>query len=170
MIEWTEAGLRLAGFVGFRRFADLEQSPAPSGPGVYVILRTSTSTPRFLAANPSARRQGRDPSHPAELLAARWLPATPVIYIGKAGLGASGRRGLQKRLREFARHGMGKRWGHSGGEWIWQLADAADLVVAWMETPTEDPESVETALIDDFATTYGRLPFANRKRGRRRTA
>ena len=53
---------------------------------------------------------------------------------------------------------------HWGGRYLWQLADAEDLVLCWKPTPRSDPRSVEKAMISDFEVTYGRRPYANRIR------
>lgn len=82
---------------------------------------------------------------------------TPIIYIEKADAKASG---LRTRLRQYARRGSS----HQGGRSICQLADHAELLVAWVETPGEIAEDVEISYRAAFADRFGGWPFANWKR------
>ena len=164
-MDWTRLGLENAGFTGFVRFADLAAATLPAAPGVYLVLRADDLGPDFLETSPAGRFKERNPTVSNALLAEAWLDAASVLYIGKAGAGAKGKRGLRKRLTEYRRHGAGEKVGHWGGRYVWQLAGSAELLVAWLETGGEDPEEVEAALIDHFVLTFGARPFANRKLG-----
>lgn len=153
--------LDLSGFTGWVRFAALPDADVPTGPGVYVVVRPTDDPPRFLDVSPAGHFKGKDPTVPVAELEARWVPGTRVVYIGKANVGASGRRGLRKRLDEYRRFGAGEYVGHSGGRRIWQLADHADLLVGWRVTDDADAAPTETAMIAAFRARYGVRPFAN---------
>lgn len=148
-------------------FDALMPADMPRGAGVYLVARPEPFEPSFLESSSAGWFKGRNPSVSQSDLAAAWIPQAVVVYIGKAATGTSGRRGLRKRVTEYRRHGYGENIGHWGGRYIWQLAQGRDLLVAWQLTPGEDPEVLETALIADFVATFGRLPFANRKLGKR---
>ncbi|ATG51175.1 hypothetical protein CFK38_06275 [Brachybacterium vulturis] len=159
-MEWTRGGLEAEGFSGFVRFADLQFSQVPTASGVYVIVRQFDHEPGFLPINPAGRFKGKDPSVPRERLDAEWVAGAEVVYIGKASGGASGRRGLRKRLDEFRRFGVGDPIGHWGGRLIWQLEESDSLLVCWKDTDVE-PALVERAMILEFTADFGRRPFAN---------
>ena len=160
-MDFSETGLKVAGFLGFVAFADLPTTDVPREPGVYVVLRTDTEPPCFREHSPAGRFKAKDPSVDQAALERAWVPGAAVIYIGKAGRSGRAARGLMKRLDEYRRHGSGQRIGHWGGRYIWQLADSDQLLAAWKTTPDQNPEDVESQLIHDFESAYGCLPFAN---------
>jgi hypothetical protein len=89
-----------------------------------------------------------------------------VTYIGKAGAGVRGNRGLHASLGEYRRHGTGDKVDHRGGRYVWQLEEHAELVAAWEQTPDEDPEHMESEVIANFIHVYGTRPSANRNPGK----
>jgi hypothetical protein len=149
---WSRRALEDGGFRGFVPFSALATADVPAAPGVYAVLRTSGDAPTFTAESPAGRFKGKDPA-----------VAVEVLYIGKATLGTTGKRGLAKRLDEYRRFGAGEPVGHWGGRAVWQLADRAALLVAWNVTE-EDPAVVEARMLGDFRERYGVLPFANLRR------
>lgn len=151
----------LSSFTGWVTFSQLPDAHVPTGPGVYIVVRPSTEPPRFLDVSPAGHFKGIDPTVPIAELAALWVPGARIVYIGKANLGARGKRGLRKRLNEFRKSGAGLPVGHTGGRRIWQLADHDELLVGWRVTDDIQARPTEHALIAAFRAHYDARPFAN---------
>ncbi|MET3142515.1 UNVERIFIED_ORG: hypothetical protein ABIB13_002232 [Arthrobacter sp. UYEF2] len=155
------------GFEGFRTFQDVRQQSAqgdggiPGSPGVYVVLRANTSAPQFLAKGFGGTHKARKANSPISELEANWVSGASVLYVGKASQRKNG-GGLWDRINEYAIAGQGRVHGHSGGEYIWQLADAGQLLVAWKVVPDGTEKRLEAAMILAFRDKYGKVPFANR--------
>lgn len=162
---FLRAGLLARGFVGFERFKGINLTLVPSLPGVYLVLREKESRPVFLDHSPAGWFKGQNPTVPVAELEAAWPDGAHCIYIGKAGSGAPGGRGLRQRVREFRQYGDGRPVGHQGGRRIWQLVDADDYVLSWLPTLGRDPEILENQLLRAFVAEYGKRPIGNRTGG-----
>ena len=160
-MQWDRSGLEAEGFLGFAPFSALPNAEVPVGAGVYVVYRDSDEPPHFLEASSGGHFKGKDPTVPVALLQSAWVSGVRVLNVGKAALGSSGRRGLYKRLNEYRRFGAGEPVAHWGGRYIWQMSDSQALLVAWRETPVQEPRLVEQAYIADFVRQFGKRPFAN---------
>jgi len=157
------SGIVKHGFSGFITISELQMTnciDVPKKQGVYLILRLNTDKPRFLTKSIGGHFREQDPTVTVDVLKNNWLEKPIVVYIGKAG-GSGNLATLQNRLKQYMDFGRGKKVGHKGGRYIWQLADSSDLQVCWLETPDEEPDEVETRLIKEFKDQYGKRPFAN---------
>jgi hypothetical protein len=155
--------LRAAGFLGFSRIRDLHASlcgDVPRQPGVYLVVRDAAHSGVFAERSRGGRFKGKDPTLPVPRLRRLWIDNAIVLYIGKAGGGASGAV-LQERLWVYMRFGAGEPVGHWGGRLIWQIENCHDLIVCWRASGDVDAAKLEGDLIRKFAMTYGRRPFAN---------
>ena len=128
----------------------------PTQGGVYIVLREATRAGEFLEHNLGGRFKQRDPSVSADVLRARWVEDCQVVYIGKGDH-------IRRRVKQYADFGVGKPVGHWGGRYIWQLADSAQLLVAWKACGSEETAAMMKArLLRRFKEEHaGRLPFAN---------
>lgn len=151
--------LTAAGFEGFVPLVAVDTSTVPPRPGLYVVVRGLEDAPHFLERSVGGWFKDKDPTVPVERLESRWLAATPVVYIGKAG-GATSGATLAGRLGYYKRFCNGEPIGHWGGRLVCQLADLPDLLVAWRPS-SGDAVTEETAAIAEFKSQYGQLPFAN---------
>lgn len=164
----TIENLQQAGFTGFVSIASLWQdsSAIPRIKGVYMVVCPSNTAPEFLSVGTGGFFKDKDSNVPISELQAIWVNDTCVIYVGQAGGIRGGKQSsatLQSRLRQYLQFGQGKAVGHQGGCYIWQLKDAANLLLCWKPLPIDDPRAVEKELIAAFKTRYGRYPFANRQ-------
>jgi hypothetical protein len=155
------AGLRAMGFEGFGSVRDLRRDDCRSLPrenGVYVLVRAREGEPRFNGRGTAAFWRGQNPNVKVEELAAKWVPGAIVMYVGRAaGTGVRGK--LQQRVKRMLRFGEGKNVAHWGGRYVWQLADAYDLQVAWKAC--KDAVRQEVSLLNSFEAKHAALPFAN---------
>lgn len=160
---WSRHALEEGGFRGFVPVAELDPDSVPALPGVYAVVRCTDEAPRFSSQSEAGRFKGKDPSVGAEVLQKKWVDGPQVLYIGRAGAGATNRWGLRGRLGELQQFAAGRPKRHWGGRYVWQLEDRDELLVAWNVTE-EDAAVVESRMLRDFVDRYGVLPFANLRR------
>lgn len=153
--------LKQDGFTGFRALADLDIIRIPQKPGIFAVLSPEGYRPNFLAKSTAGVFKKKDPSLLSDALAAEWVDGADVLYLGKAGPGSKGNRGLRRQIQEFVDFGKGKPPGHWDGRLIWQLAGAGSLVIAWKELPAEQLAAAEAGYHAGFRAEFGGLPFAN---------
>jgi len=158
--HFTKAGLTARGFSGWVRWAGLADASLPIEGGVYAVLCEPGSQPEFLQTSLAGFRGAKAPTVSVEILERKWVPDATVLYIGAA-------TSLSERANAYRKQGEGRKAGHSGGRYLWQYAGWEQTVVCWKAT-AGDPVDVESALLSAFEAEFGRLPFANLKRGRRR--
>lgn len=153
--------LKEDGFTGFRPITALEINRIPQRQGIFAVLRPEGFEPRFLGKSTAGTFKKKNPSLPESALADEWVPDADILFIGKAGAGSKGNRGLRRQIQEFVDFGQGKPPGQWDGRLIWQLKDAGDLLVAWKELPVEALNAAQANYHSEFRQHHGALPFAN---------
>lgn len=154
--------LSAAGFRGFVPIASLmrDNSPLPAVRGVYMLVRRASDPPVFLEIGSGGHFKDKDPNVGVEVLRNNWIEGSAIMYIGKAGDPGSAAT-LRSRLGQYLKFGAGRKIGHWGGRYVWQLADAKEIEMCWLPLPAGTPSQVESDLIAAFRTTFGDRPFAN---------
>jgi hypothetical protein len=142
----------------------------PQGTGIFAVLRPEGFEPEFLKKSTAGTFKKKDPSVPEPALDAEWVDGADILYIGKAGPGSKGNRGLRRQVQEFLDFGKGKPPGHWDGRLVWQLANSEALLIAWKELPAEELSTSEARYHAEFVEAYGRLPFANLVQARPRNS
>jgi hypothetical protein len=153
--------IKETGFTGFKTFEELfvDNSIIPFVRGVYLVINTK-KTVDFLPVGTGGYFKNKDPNVSVDMLVSNWIDNTLVVYIGKAG-GEGSNATLRSRLIQYIRFGRGKNVSHYGGRYIWQLNDAANLVVSWKALPNDNPRDYKNKLLTEFMQQHKRLPFAN---------
>lgn len=162
----NKQSLKQDGFTGFRPIADLDINRIPQKPGIFTVLLPEgrglqRPRPQFLAKSTAGVFKKKDPTLEVDMLDAEWVDGADVLYLGKAGPGSRGNRGLRRQIQEFVDFGAGRPPGHWDGRLVWQLAAAKTLVIAWKELPVEELAPAEARYHAAFVEEFGRLPFAN---------
>ena len=155
--------MKKSGYTGFLPIEELIKSRKVIDKlkGVYLVLYLLDSQPIFVEKGTGGYFKGEDPNVPIEVLKVKWITGTKVVYIGRGGQKGK-KSNLKSRLSQYIRFGQGKNVGHRGGRYIYQIENSKNLVICWKYT--EDPEVVESELIDKFISVYGKLPFGNLKK------
>lgn len=141
------------GYEGRQQLLAMDRKLAPNCPGIYVVTRATSTDPQFLSESCGGHFKGRNPTVEQDVLRRKWIEGVETVYIGKA-------TNLRRRIGSMSSFGRGKAVGHWGGRYLWQLADADQLVVSWKATDG-DPRLTERDLIAGFEMTFGQKPFAN---------
>ena len=154
--------LKESGFEGFETISMLTKNKllVPKEKGVYLIL--SENKLSFVKQGTGGFFKDKDPNVSINELENNVIENTNVLYIGKAGKEGS-KASLQSRLNQYFKFGIGKKVGHWGGRYIWQIKEAENLIVCWKKLPNEEPRNVESQLIQEFKKQYNARPFANLK-------
>lgn len=144
------------GFAGFIPVAELRGNTKviPESGGVYIVVRESDTTPEFLIEGTGGFFKGENPNVSIKKLEDAYVADSKVMYIGKA-------TSLKKRIGQLLRFGAGSAIAHWGGRYLWQLADADSLLIAWKPTPAIEPRDEEKQMLKEFESLHGKLPFAN---------
>ncbi|NMH26249.1 hypothetical protein [Flavobacterium solisilvae] len=150
------------GFQGFLTIEELQRNSSviPKSMGIYYVLNLKRGKQRFLNIGTGGFFKDKNPNVSILELEQNWIENTEIIYIGKAG-SLDGSATLQSRLKQYLNFGLGKKVGHWGGRYIWQIENSQELLICWKILDKEEPRKVEKDHIELFKKEYGKRPFAN---------
>jgi len=155
--------------------------PVPAaGPGVFVIELAAplpsapievTRIGKWIERVATLRLDGERPTSKALMarIAAFWLPAQTVLYIGAS------EASVRRRVAAMAATELGDRRPYAGGYWLKTLRNLDGARIWWASTTAT--EEYEDALLEAFADSVSAtervglpdpaviLPFANLRRG-----
>ena len=154
------------GFRGFKTVTYLKEKDwkrIPDHKGVYIVMHGDPK-PDFLEKSVGGHFKGKDPTISLDTLRKKWVDGAKILYIGQTGSNSEGT--LKERIKTLIEFGQSKPVGHWGGRYLWQLSYHQGLKISWMEIKG-DPLEVENALLSEFEILYGRLPFANLRKGKK---
>ncbi|HBG28410.1 MAG: hypothetical protein A2Y10_11070 [Planctomycetes bacterium GWF2_41_51] len=155
--------LEAFGFEGFVKISHLKTNGCdivPKQMGVYIVVNENPQKFNYLKKSIGGYFKDKDPTVSILELKNNWVDNAYVVYIGKAG-GVTSNATLFKRINQYIQFGKGKKIGHRGGRYIWQLKDSDNLLFAWKPLIDEDPRFIELSLINEFTKRYNKMPFAN---------
>jgi hypothetical protein len=150
------------GFQGFFTIKELQNniSVIPKTIGIYYVLTTILEKPNFLKIGTGGYFKDKNPNVSISELEQNWIEKTEIIYIGKAG-SRDGSATLQSRIKQYLNFGLGKKVGHWGGRFIWQIDNSHGLIICWKSSDKIEPRELEKEHIQKFKTEFGKRPFAN---------
>ena len=155
--------IKKSGFNGFITISELKSNSTsiPKVKGVYMVLRPDNKIVEFVEKGTGGFFNGEYPNVTIMELENSWIEEAQIIYIGKAG-GSNLDATLNSRLKQYLSFGRGKKVGHRGGRYIWQIKDIDDYIICWKELPSDEPRNIESELLGIFKEKFHNRPFANR--------
>ena len=150
------------GFEGFNSIKELQNNSSliPKKMGIYYVLNVNNINPKFLKNGTGGFFKDKNPNVSTTELEQNWNLNTEILYIGKAG-SIDGNATLQSRLKQYINFGLGKKVGHWGGRYIWQIENSQELIICWKTTEKIEPRELEKEHIKNFKIEFGKRPFAN---------
>lgn len=142
----------------------------PKKKGIYLVLWPDEKSPVFVEKGTGGFFKGKDPNVAICELEKHWIENERILYIGQAGGKVKRKNGdilnnkatLQSRIEQYMQFGQGLPKGHYGGRYIWQLANAKDLIICWKVLIEYDSREEEKEMIKGFKKEHeGKRPFAN---------
>jgi len=145
-IKWSK-------FISFMELEKGGLDNIPTKSGVYSIWRSQKDKIEFIERGTGGRFKDKDPNVPVNTLQEKLVDDAKILYLGKSN-------NLRERIKQLRDFGRGKRVGHRGGRYIWQIKNATGILkLRWKVSGK--PRKLEKKLLFDFEKEYGRLPFAN---------